>query len=515
MTLGTTHSVVSYEGDGATIKFDVTFEFHAATDLEVILVTVASGVERVQTQGFHYQVEGGDGGLGQIRFTDSTQPPASGERVVIRRISSDLQPDDLRDGGALAAEPLERRLDIITARLQELETDVARSLKVAKGSQASESALTLNLTGGMGASLQVANDELGIITATGTVPDNVATSPFGETWVGLADEVAGRSNLGLTSAATTALGASGATIPLLNGANTYSGASTFSEDATFNSNLIVGAPFVLQSEILTIDAGGQIAPTKSDICVNNNSGAPTDDLDTIAVSNHPVGAIIELRAATAGQVPTLRHAQGGGNIYLDGNASAVLDDRDKTLWLQRRDAGEHGAGWYEVGRSPPMAPQLLHIRSIAAAGGGGGLVTLNNWTRSILNDFVFNDIGGASLDPASVIVLPAGVYHMSGYRSFYRTDRSRVRLHNLTDDVTLVISMSGYSNPFQASPGSAFGDQIHVPLQGRFALNGVKAIDLQYLVRIAGSGEESFSLGRPTNDGLPEIYADLMFHKIG
>ena len=351
MTLGTTHSVVSYEGDGATIKFGVTFEFLAATDLEVILVTVASGVERVQTQGFHYQVEGGDGGLGQIRFTDSTQPPASGERVVIRRISSDLQPDDLRDGGALAAEPLERRLDIITARLQELETDVARSLKVAKGSMAPESGLTLNLTGGMGAGLRVADDELGIITATATVPDNVATSPFGETWVGLADEVAGRSNLGLTSAATTALGASGATIPLLNGANTYSGASTFSEDATFNSNLIVGAPFVLQSEILTIDAGGQIAPTKSDICVNNNSGAPTDNLDTIAVTNHPVGAIIELRAATAGQVPTLRHAQGGGNIYLAQDTNAVLDDRDKTLWLQRRDAGEHGAGWYEVGRS--------------------------------------------------------------------------------------------------------------------------------------------------------------------
>ena len=161
-----------------------------------------------------------------------------------------------------------------------------------------------------------------------------------------------------------------------------------------------------------------------------------------------------------------------------------------------------------------MAPQILHIRSVAAAGVGGGLVNLNNWTRSILNDFVFSDIPGASLDPASVIVLPAGVYHMSGYRSFYRVDRSRVRLHNLTDDVTLVLGMSGYSNPLQASAGSAFGDQIHTPLQGRFALNGTKAIDLQYLVRIAGSGEVSFSLGRPANDGLPEIYADLMFHKI-
>ena len=510
MTLGTTHSVVSYEGDGATIKFGVTFEFHAATDLEVILVTVASGVERVQTQGFHYQVEGGDGGLGQIRFTDSTQPPASGERVVIRRISSDLQPDDLRDGGALAAEPLERRLDIITARLQELETDVARSLKVAKGSMAPESGLTLNLTGGMGAGLRVADDELGIITATATVPDNVATSPFGETWVGLADEVAGRSNLGLTSAATTALGASGATIPLLNGANTYSGASTFSEDATFNSNLIVGAPFVLQSEILTIDAGGQIAPTKSDICVNNNSGAPTDNLDTIAVTNHPVGAIIELRAATAGQVPTLRHAQGGGNIYLAQDTNAVLDDRDKTLWLQRRDAGEHGAGWYEVGRSPPPPPpRRLHVRSGAPPGVGGGAPALNAWTRSALNDFVFNGIPGASL-AASVLTLPAGVYHMSGYRCFYRTLQSRARLYNLTDNITLVPGMPGVATNLSAPE-----NQAHTPLQGTFTLNALKAIDLQYLVRGVGPGQEGFGLGFPANDGLPEIYADLMFHKIG
>ena len=338
MTLGTTHSVVSYHGDGTTTEFNVTFEFHAASDLEVILVTAATGAERVQTQGFHYQVEGGDGGLGQIRFTDSTQPPASGERVLIRRISSDLQPDDLRDGGALAAEPLERRLDIITARLQELETDVARSLKVAKGSEAPESGLTLNLTGGMGAGLRVANDELGIITATGAVPDNVVTSPFGETWVGLADEVAGRSNLGLTSAATTALGASGATIPLLNGANTHSGANTFSADAIFNSDLIVGAPFVLQIETLSIDTNGLLTPTKSNVLVNTFNSAAADDLDNIAVTNHPVGAIIAVRAATAGQVPTLRHAQGGGNIYLAQNANVALYDRDKTLWPQRRRA---------------------------------------------------------------------------------------------------------------------------------------------------------------------------------
>ena len=353
MTLGTTHSDVSYDGNGSNRTFDVTFEFHAASDLEVILVTAATGVERVQTRGFHYQVEGGDGELGQIHFIDRAPPPALGERVVIRRISSDLQPDDLVDGGALAAEPLERRLDIITARLQELETDIARSLKVAKGSEAPESGLTLNLTGGMGSSLQVASDEQGIILAASVAPEGTVLSAKGEELVGLADEAAMRAFLGLTTAATTGLGTSGATIPLLNGANTHSGANTFSSNATFNGNLIVGAPFVLGSETLTI-ASGAITPTKSRILINNEGAAATDNLDIIAVTNHPVGSVIKVQASTSGQVPRIRHnGGGGGNIYLRNTADVDLGDLDRAIWLERRDAGEgeHGAGWYEAARS--------------------------------------------------------------------------------------------------------------------------------------------------------------------
>jgi hypothetical protein len=44
----------------------------------------------------------------------------------------------------------------------------------------------------------------------------------------LADATAARGNLGLGSAATQSIGTSGATVPLLNGANTWSGAQTFS-----------------------------------------------------------------------------------------------------------------------------------------------------------------------------------------------------------------------------------------------------------------------------------------------
>lgn len=351
MTLGTTETVERYNGDGTTTLFNVTFEFHAVTDLEVIVVTKATGAESLKSLGGDYSVSDGDGGTGTVTMNVA---PTALERLVIRRISPDTQPDDLIDGGALAAEPLERRLDIITARLQELETDIARSLKVAKGSQAPESGLTLNLTGGMGNNLAVASDESGIILASAVAPDDAVLSAKGEELVGLADEPAMRTFLGLTTAATTALGTSGNSIPLLNGANTHSGANTFAADATFNSDLLVGARFVLQSETLAIDTNGQLAPTKSNVFVNTFNSAATDNLDTIAVSNHPPGSVIKVQAGTSGQVPRVRHdGGGGGNIFLRNNADADLLDRDRAIWLEQRDAsgGEHGAGWYELARS--------------------------------------------------------------------------------------------------------------------------------------------------------------------
>lgn len=350
MTLRTTHSDVSHEGNGLTREFSVAFEFHAAIDLEVILVTAATGAERVQMLGFHYQVEGGGGELGQIYFIDLNPPPTSGERVLIRRISSDFQPDDLVDGGALAAEPLERRLDIIAARLQELEADIARSLKVTKGSQAT--GLDLNLVGGKNRQLTVASDEQGVILTTGTLPDTVQTSQFGEEWVNLNSELKARNRLMLGAAAVESVGTSGATIPLLNGNNTYSGTASFAGDAAFGSDVLIGAPFVLSSESLSIDGNGAIASAKGHVLVSDFEAAGADNLDVIAVTDHPFGSILKLRAGTAGQVPTLRHAApGSGNVYLADTRDVALDDLDKTIWLQRCSGGGHGARWYEIGRS--------------------------------------------------------------------------------------------------------------------------------------------------------------------
>ena len=508
MTLGTTHTSLRYDGDGVATDFAVTFEFHDLNDLEVIVVTRETGAEKLKSLGADYSVAGGNGATGTVTMTVA---PTAAERLVIRRVSSDQQPDDLVDGGALAAEPLERRLDIIAARLQELETDIARSLKVAKGSQAT--GLDLNLVGGKNRQLTVASDEQGVILATGTVPDTVQTSQFGEEWVNLNSELEARNLLMLGSAVVENIGTSGATIPLLNGANTHSGANTFSADATFNSDFIVGAPFVLQSEVLTIDAGGQIAPTKSSIFINNRGGASANNLDTIAVTNHSVGSVIKVKAKTSGQVPTLRHA--GGNIYLDENKDVVLDDLDKSIWLERREAadGEHDAGWYEIGRSWRVFPAaaLFHVRHTAPSGTPGGVPTTGIWTTGPLDDVLLNEAQGAAL-ASNAITLPAGTYDVEAYRQFYRMGRVRIRLFNTTDAATVLVGSSSTTRSAgSALPGEVI-DGVPTLLRGRFTLDAEKSLEFQY--RVQGGNGSTWGLGVPANFGDLEVYAEIVFRKV-
>jgi hypothetical protein len=71
----------------------------------------------------------------------------------------------------------------------------------------------------------------------------------------LASASTARTNLGLTTAATTTLGTSGATIPLLNTANTHSGL------ATFTGSVVIGAGSVGTNGVHVLVMGGSTAPT--------------------------------------------------------------------------------------------------------------------------------------------------------------------------------------------------------------------------------------------------------------
>lgn len=129
MALGTTHASVNYDGAGSTIEFAVNLEFHVPSDFGMNVITKASVADSVRAVRIDYDVSGGSGAVGVVTMTVA---PETTERIMVTRVSLDVQLDDLVEDGVLAAEPLEGRLDIIAARLQEFEADISRCLTVAK-----------------------------------------------------------------------------------------------------------------------------------------------------------------------------------------------------------------------------------------------------------------------------------------------------------------------------------------------------------------------------------------------
>lgn len=113
-----------------------------------------------------------------------------------------------------------------------------------------------------------------------------------------------RTNLGLGSAATVNTGTSGATVPLLNGANTWSAAQTFSTRPTFNG----ATPY--DTSNLTISNYAQLASpaftgtvTAAAVSITGNLSLTTGIVGTGAGGDAPAGIVGELRTGTATAVP--------------------------------------------------------------------------------------------------------------------------------------------------------------------------------------------------------------------
>jgi hypothetical protein len=112
----TTSPSVTYDGNGSTTTFPVTFTFIAATDLEVVH-TDADGAETTW-------VKDGAGDTGYtVVATDveANTAPASGTTLTITRATPLTQGLDLRQGRSYSPQLLEDALDRLTLIVQELE----------------------------------------------------------------------------------------------------------------------------------------------------------------------------------------------------------------------------------------------------------------------------------------------------------------------------------------------------------------------------------------------------------
>lgn len=133
MTINATATTLSYNGNGSTTVFPVSFQFFGTTttaELKVIEVTISTGAEALKTNGSDYTVSGGNGATGIV--TASTAP-ATGKRWVIIRNTTNSQNVDYVENDPFSADTHERALDRITSVNQEQDTILAKALKTPEG----------------------------------------------------------------------------------------------------------------------------------------------------------------------------------------------------------------------------------------------------------------------------------------------------------------------------------------------------------------------------------------------
>lgn len=126
MSLTTTSARYQYSGNGSATVFAFPEQFHAKSDL-IVVVTV-SGADTVKTLVTDYNVTGEltpSGGV--VTFLTA---PATGATVTIYRNPSATQPVDYVSGDSFPAETHERALDRLTMLVQACLLQLSRTLKV-------------------------------------------------------------------------------------------------------------------------------------------------------------------------------------------------------------------------------------------------------------------------------------------------------------------------------------------------------------------------------------------------
>ena len=134
MTISTTDSRISYNGNGVTTEFSFPYRFLANGDLVVLSVSSA-GVETVKAIVTDYTVTGaGDDAGGTVTMVVA---PAVGTRLIVYRDTDIVQETDYISGDPFPAETHERALDRLTMIAQEIGSDADRAIKVPVGDSSS------------------------------------------------------------------------------------------------------------------------------------------------------------------------------------------------------------------------------------------------------------------------------------------------------------------------------------------------------------------------------------------
>ena len=142
MTISTTASRISYNGNGATTAFSFPYRFLTNADLTVIKVA-ADGTETTLVLNTNYTVTGADDDAGGT--VTLSVAPLSGQRLVIFREIDITQEVDYITGDAFPAETHERALDRLTMIAQQHQDAIDRSAKLPETSTEDADALIADI----------------------------------------------------------------------------------------------------------------------------------------------------------------------------------------------------------------------------------------------------------------------------------------------------------------------------------------------------------------------------------
>ena len=141
MTVSSSTSRVSYNGNGSTTVFAYTFKIFDQDDLTVIIRS-ANGTETVKTITTHYTVSGvGNAGGGNVTMLTA---PASGETITILREQDLIQELDIVPNDPFPATSVEDALDKLTFMVQQHEETLGRTIKASRTNTISGSEFTIS-----------------------------------------------------------------------------------------------------------------------------------------------------------------------------------------------------------------------------------------------------------------------------------------------------------------------------------------------------------------------------------
>lgn len=143
MTISTTASRISHNGNGVTTAFSFPYLFLANADLVVVRVA-ANGTETTLVLNTDYTLTGAGNDAGGTVTIVGTAPP-SGSRIVIYRSMDLTQEVDYIAGDPFPAETHERALDRLTMIAQQQQDAIDRSAKLSETSTADADTLVANI----------------------------------------------------------------------------------------------------------------------------------------------------------------------------------------------------------------------------------------------------------------------------------------------------------------------------------------------------------------------------------